>query len=295
MNWRRIRNWLLFSFVIGIGALLVIAWFVGGALVAPANRVVGPPPTDFPALSIQIESDSGATLAGWHLPVPDSNATAILLHPIRGDRRSMLSRAQLLRKHGYSTLLVDLQAHGESEGENITIGHLEKHDVLAAIEYVRSAAPTQKVVIVGSSLGGAATLFARPKVDAIVLESVYPTVSEAVHNRIGMRIGFLHHVVAPLLLIQLNPRLGVSPDELCPIDQLKQIQCPILIATGDCDEHTTIEEARRIFAMANDPKKLVVFNGAKHVDLLAYDQAKYEGEIVGYLNETLKEQVTQDP
>lgn len=203
----------------------------------------------------------------------------------------MLSRAKLFRQLGYSTLLIDLQAHGESIGKNITVGHLEQHDVSAAVDFIRDRHPEQKIAIIGRSLGGASTVFANPNVDVIVLESVFPTVSEAVHNRINIQLGPLHYVVAPLLLVQLNPRLGVSPNQLCPIDGLAQIQCPILIASGDCDKHTTIDETSRMFDAANHPKKLVVFEGAGHVDLLAYDQAKYENEIIGFVCQILKGEV----
>jgi len=292
MNWRRIRKWCAILAGVGSVALVVAAWFVGGALVAPANRTVGDPPADFPATSIQIQSDSGTTLACWYLPLTNSNATAILLHPIRGDRRSMISRARMLRRHGYSTLLIDLQAHGESTGQNITVGHLEKHDVNAAVEFIRDLESTQKIAIIGRSLGGASTIFANPDVDVIVLESVYPTVAEAVHNRIQMRMGMLHHVIAPLLLIQLKPRLNVSPDQLQPISELHNIQCPILIASGDRDGHTTIGETNRMFDAANEPKKLVVFSGAEHVDLLAYDPSKYENEIVGHVNQIIGERIS---
>ena len=291
MNWRRIRKWCTVIAAVTIAAILLGSWFVAGALVAPANQAVGAPPADFPAAAVEIKSESGAKLAGWHLPVPGSCATAILLHPIRGNRRSMLSRAKIFRQHGYSTLLVDLQAHGESTGDNITIGHLEKHDVSAAIEFVRDADPDQKIAVVGSSLGGASTVLAKPSVDVIVLESVYPTVTEAVHNRIEMRLGLLHHAIAPLLLVQLKPRLSVSPGQLRPIDHLADLGCPILIASGDRDEHTTISETNAMFSAANEPKKLVVFNGAGHVDLLAYDQSQYENEIVEYVNQIIGDRI----
>ena len=291
MNWIRIRKWCAILAGVGIVALLVVAWLVGGALIAPANRTVGEPPADFPAAAVQFESESGATISGWHLPIPNSKATAILLHPIRSDRRSMLSRAQLLRQHGYSTLLIDLQAHGESVGQNITVGHLEKHDVRAAVEYIRNHSSNQKIAIFGRSLGGASTVFANPDVDAIVLESVYSTVAEAVHNRIQMRAGFLHHAIAPILLVQLKLRLGVSADQLRPIVELQNIQCPILIASGDCDEHTTISETNRMYNAANEQKSLVIFHGAEHVDLFAHDPSKYENEIVGYVNQIIGERI----
>ncbi len=287
MSWCRIRKWCAIFSVVGIVVLLIAAWFIGGALVAPANRVVGSPPPDLPAVSVRIESNSGTILSGWHLPLPNSNATAILLHSIRSDRRSMLSRARLLRKHGYSTLLIDFQAHGESSGNNITIGYLEKYDVSSAVEFVRKNDPNQKIAIIGSSLGGASTALAKPDVDVIVLESVFPTLSEAVHNRVKIRLGFLHHVIAPLLLVQLNPRLGISPNQLRPIDELGKIHCPILIASGDRDKHTTLSETKRMFDAVNEPKKLVIFSGAEHIDLLTYDPLKYENEIIGYVNQII--------
>lgn len=283
----RRRKWCIIIATVSVVVMGLGTWLVGGALIASANRSVGSPPADFSAESVQIRSDSGSTLAGWHLQVPNSNATAILLHPIRGDRRSMLSRAKLLRQHGYSTLLIDLQAHGESIGENITLGHLEKHDVRAAVDFIRGIDATQKIVIIGRSLGGAATVFANPDVDVIVLESVYPTVTEAVHNRIRMRLGALHHVLTPCLLVQLKPRLNVTQEQLRPIVGLEELQCPILIASGERDEHTTADETRRMFDAARRPKKLVLFGGAAHVDLLAFDQQKYEKEIIGYVNRVI--------
>ncbi|MEM9943037.1 MAG: hypothetical protein AAF939_15850 [Planctomycetota bacterium] len=35
------------------------------------------------------------------------------------------------------------------------------------------------------------------------------------------------------------------------------------------------------------PKKLVVFEGAGHVDLFSYDATKYETEIISYLDQVL--------
>lgn len=287
MNWRRIRKWCLTIGAMSLAGLMIAAWLVAGSLIAPANRHIGEPPADFPASRIQIESESGARLAGWHYSAPDSTATVLLLHPIRGSRLSMLSRAKLFQQHGYSTLLIDLQAHGESPGENITAGFLEQHDVHAAVEYLRRVAPNQQIAIVGRSLGGAATVFANPDVDVIVLESVYPTLTEAVHNRVEMRLGMLHRIVAPILTGQLSLRLGISPTRLRPIDGLSRIQCPLLIASGDSDRHTTLEETRQMFQAANEPKQLVIFEDAGHVDLLEHDAKKYESEVVGFVDRTL--------
>ena len=46
------------------------------------------------------------------------------------------------------------------------------------------------------------------RVDALVLESVSPTLEEAIDNRLAIRPGPLGPPLAPLLTAQLRPRLG---------------------------------------------------------------------------------------
>lgn len=275
---------ILFLFVVA-----VTSWVAGSRLIAPAHRDVGDPPSELPAASCRLESDSGATLAGWHIPNPNASVTVILLHPIRGDRRSMLGRAKLFHAEGYAVLMIDLQAHGESSGDAITVGYREKKDVRAAVEFVRQLSPEHQIAIVGRSLGGAAALLGSPiAVDAMVLESVYPTIDQAVSNRIGMRLGPLKHPLLPLLLWQLKPRLGISSDDLRPIDYCDDISCPVMFLIGEQDQHTTTEETKRMFERASEPKELVVFKGAAHEDLLQHDRKLYQSKVVSFLDRHLQ-------
>ena len=284
MRRRKLLRWLIWMTGCGLVIGSIVLWWIGGALVAPANCVVGPPPGDLPVESFTLPSKSGSTVAAWYVPHEKARATAILLHPIRGNRRSMLTRAKLFYHAGYSVLLIDLQAHGESPGEHITVGHLERHDVAAAVDFVRNKTPDHAIVVVGRSLGGAAALLGSPLgIDALVLESVYPTIEEAVDNRIRMRLGSLSNVITPLLVWQLPLRLGISPDKLRPIDHMASIGCPVLVMAGDQDRHTTSAETRRMFEAAKEPKELVFFEGAGHEDLLAYDPHQYGTAVLGFL------------
>ena len=269
---------------------VVAMWIVGGKLVVPANHTVGPPPADLPFQTISIPTAGDNTLAAWYGPNANANATVVLLHPVRSDRRAMLGRARMLYERGYAVLLVDLQAHGESEGENITFGYLEKQDVIAAIDFAKQAQPNHKIGVIGWSLGGAATLLTSPlDVDAIVIESVYPTVTEAVYDRVAIRIGSLKHLVAPALLIQLRPRLGISPADLRPIEFIDQVDCPLLMLAGDADLHTPIGETQQMFAKAIEPKRLIVFPAAEHEDLFEFDRDRYISEVADFFDAYLGE------
>ena len=223
---------------------------------------------------------------------------AIYVRRLQGaDKSSMLSRAELLKRHGFSTLLIDLQAEGETRGNAITMGYLESADVVAARDWIRQTAPGRKIGVIGTSLGGASVLLApQPSgFDAVVLESVYPRIGRAIENRIRMWLGFLAPVLTPLLLIQLEPRLHITESDLEPIRWIGRLGAPVLVAAGSKDQHTTLEESRELFAAATKPKSLWVVEGAVHQDLLAYDPIAYEEHVVDFLRRNLAAQAAPGP
>jgi uncharacterized protein len=271
------------TMVAGVGA--VGPWWLGSRLVKPVQHAV-PLPADFPARALTIP---GTRIAAWWLDQGAGTPVVLLLHSIRADRSSMLSRARLLVRHGFSVALVDLQAHGETPGAAITFGWRESADVRAARAWLGREAPGRRVGVIGCSLGGAAVLLGPQPVgfDAAVLEAVYPRFRRAIEYRIRIRLGGLAPLLTPLLLVQIGPRLGVSPAELEPVRSMARLGAPVLVVAGSRDEHTTAAESDDLFQAAIEPKRLWVVDGARHQDLLAYDPAGYEAQVVGFLRKYL--------
>jgi len=259
-------------------------WLAGSILSAAANQQVGDLPSDLAGTSVQFSSASGATIHGWFIPGKKGAGAIILMHGVRANRLSMLDRARFLSHKGYTILLFDFQAHGESTGEHITFGHLEGMDAQAALSFLRSKAPDEKVGVIGVSMGGAAVLLANPPldVDAVVLEMVYPTIKEAIRNRLTAHLGRWSGFLTPLLSWQLKPRLGIDADLLRPIDHIGKISAPKLLIVAAEDQHTTLDESRRMFDAASEPKELWVVNGAKHVDLYPVAKKEYEQHVLGF-------------
>lgn len=270
--------------------MLLAAWGVGTLLIASVNRPVGAPPPGLSAQTVAFRSASGSLLHGWFLRGRKGAGAVVLLHGVRGDRRSMLGRARLFADAGYSVLLFDFQASGESSGRHITFGYLESRDVLAAVEYVRRQAPGEKIGIVGVSLGGAAALLASPplRVDALVLEMVFPTIDEAITDRLEMRLGHAGDLVKPLLTAQIGPRLGTSPDQLRPIDHVAHLSAPKLFVVGAEDQHTKLAESERMFRRACAPKELWVVPGASHTDLYRKAPEEYRRCVLPFLARSLR-------
>lgn len=288
----RVLRWsagLLLVAASGLALLWGAAWLVGSQLSQPQRRAVGVPPADWPAHSLQWATEDGGRIRGWLATGRTGRGVVLLLHGVRADRLAMLARARMLHRQGYSVCLIDLPAHGESSGERIGFGMAEGAGVRAAMAYVRQQLPGEKVAVIGVSLGGAALLLSHvaPGPDAVVLESVFPDIRQAIDNRVRAHIGWLADVVTPLLAWQLPLRLHLELAQLRPIDHVKALGAPVLIAAGLQDRHTTPAETRELFDAAPEPKALWMVEGAAHVDLYDYAPKPYEQRVLGFLDRYL--------
>jgi len=286
----RVVCWAGLASALAASGAVAASWVLGSLLLAPAQRSVGSPPPSLNASDIAFESASGSRLGGWAIQGREGGGVVVLAHSVRSNRREMLGRAELLHTAGYSVLLFDQQAHGESSGSQITFGHQESHDARAAVAYARSRWPAERMAYLGVSQGGAAALLgARPlDVDALILEEVYPTIAEAITNRVAIRLGPLAPLVTPLFLVQSRMRLGVSADEIAPIRGLDSICAPLLLIAGANDRHTTLAESERMFAAAPQPKELWVIAEAAHQDFHKLETTRYEARVLEFLARWLR-------
>lgn len=280
------RRKIALSLLMAVGLLGVIfIWNIGSVLVSPSNHPVADPPPGFSWQSVEFASQSGATIHGWFLPGKPGWGAVVLMHGVHADRRTMLARAEFLSKSGFAVLLFDFQGHGESLGRQITFGFLESRDAQAAVEFMRRKIPGEKIGVIGVSLGAASALLAEPPlpVDALVLESSFPTIYQATDDRMVDRFGWIGKLGTPLLTCQLKPRLGIGPDDLQPIEHARNISVPKFFIAGSADPLTTARESEALFNAAAAPKEFWLVPGAGHVDMHAFAGAEYERRVLAYL------------
>src|SRR5262245_15997986 len=131
------RLWLIAFALLGI-------LLVGGGIAAAslqtllhAERTVRP---DVPgAAVVQIQAaDSISLKASWFPPPIASTRCVMFLHGVGGWRERASRFTPLFRKEGYGLLAPDSRAHGESGGEQVTFGLLEKYDTIAWTKWMRS-------------------------------------------------------------------------------------------------------------------------------------------------------------
>lgn len=277
------------SFVVLFLVTILAIFIIGTNLSKPHQSTIHAPKNLLGYQNVSFVSKSGSTLAGWFLKGSDSMGGILLMHGVGSNRLEMLNRALFLNKSGYSVLLFDFQGHGESLGKNITFGFLESRDANAAFDFLHKKLQNKSIGVIGVSLGGASAVMSDVlnKADALVLESVYPTLGEAVENRIAIRIGDWGKFLSPLLTFQLKPRLGFTHHQLKPIERIHQAKGAVFIIAGTQDKHTTIDESHKLFEAANHPKSFWPLKGAAHIDLFDYSPEQYQQNILQFFSQHL--------
>lgn len=284
------RHLVILAVFLALVAAIVACLLVGHVLTRPALHPMPTPPSDLPIQEARIRTTDAQPLSGWWIPGRKSAGAVLLLHGIRSDRTQMLGRARFLHRLGYHTLLPDLPAHGESRGDHITFGAEESRGVAGALAYLATAAPDERIGVIGVSLGAASIVLLdqHPPLAAVVLESLYPTIAEAAADRLELHLGPAARGLAPLLLWQLPVRLGIPAARLRPIDALPSLRAPVLIASGTRDRHTPWAETEALYRAAAEPKQLWPVEGAIHQDLHAYSPRTYEAVVADFLAKHLR-------
>jgi dipeptidyl aminopeptidase/acylaminoacyl peptidase len=210
------------------------------------------------------------------------------MHGLRSNRLQLVDRIRFLNKAGFSVLAFDFQGSGESAGKSLTFGHLESQDATAALKFIRQKLPNEKIGVIGISMGGVAFLLQTEKTDALILEMVYPTIQKAIENRLNLWLFPGADNLSPFLTAQFPLRLGISVNELRPLDKIKKVDCPTFFIAGESDRHTTLAESRQLFESANQPKDLWIVPQAEHGDFLKNAPQDYEEKVLTFFRQTLR-------
>ena len=273
---------------------LAMAGASGCAFVAnPAREQVPPPPPALSAQEVSFSSASGSRMKAWFLPGTPGAGAVLLFHGIGSNRTSMEGRAAFLHDAGFTVLMPDFEGHGESTGETVTYGARESLDAAAALEFLKGVAPGERIGVIGVSMGGAATLLGNDPLpaDAYVLESVYPTIRQAVANRLGAWLGPIGGVgrmfTSPVLKM-ISSKTGVREGDLQPIARIGRLHAPVLVIAGTADRYTPLAEAESLFAHAPAPKTFWAVEGADHEDLYAFTPKEYRRQVGSFLTRLLR-------
>ncbi|MFT6746753.1 MAG: pimeloyl-ACP methyl ester carboxylesterase [Glaciecola sp.] len=228
-----------------------------------------------------------------------TKGTIILVHGIRGSKEHFIGLSQWLAQNGYNAVLVDLRAHGQSEGRYCTFGVNEKIDLsllidkLIALEdgnhnSIGSVGSIGSIGIWGQSLGAAValqTLSFDSRIKFGVIESTFSDFESISHDYLNYFMWYSHESMSKFLVHRAG-ELGKFKTELAsPVIACKSIHQPILMAHGDSDKKINIKYGKGNFkALASNHKEFITVEGANHVSVWKTGGERYFEKVLGFID-----------
>lgn len=222
---------------------------------------------------ITLHTKDGLHLLAWYKPAKPNQTTVLFLHGNAGHIGHRMPLVRQLLDAGFGVLLLEYRGYGSNEGHPSEKGLYE--DGQAAIRFLQAAnVEPQQVMLFGESLGtGVATeLAAQYPVCALVLQSPFTSMTD---------LARFHY-----------PWVFLKPwDRFDSFSKIQSIHAPLLILHGTQDDIVPIAQARKLFAQAQEPKKMLEFNESSHNDM--WDTPSYSQNIIQFANQYCQISSTQ--
>lgn len=280
--------WVVFALAVYLLTLAVITW---ASLHPPRIPVFfSPGGLGAPQEEVEFKTPDGNTLRGWWIEAPNAKGVAVLSHGYVMNRSELAPVAYVLWQMGISSLLFDFRAHGRSGGKVTTMGFKEGEDVTAAALYARERCPGGPLVLIGSSMGSAASAFAaatRPDIaDALVLDSCYSTLASASLGWWRFLGGKLLAVILSPVTIFAIPAIGFNPFRVDVSEAMRKLSTkPVLFLHGNRDVLALPKEATRNHKAWGGSREIVWFEGCGHAEGRWIHPELYQDSLVRFLED----------
>ncbi len=295
----------------GLGFLVLLAMIAYGSWIAHKMTVMervslDSHPTTLGLSCEDVEFPSRGDevpLSGWYLPAAQDDRCVILIQSTHHHRNDPQIRALRLGRDlvegGFSVLLFDFRARGESGGNRSSEGDRGQWDVFGAIDYlVGRGIPVERIGLLGFSLGaGVAILVAaqEPRIPALVSDSGFLDYMKELRQ---LYIGpfLLPSWFAGFVVLAGRALFDADFRNVRPVHVVEGISQPIFFIHGEDDSVIHHEESRELHIVSdNHEDRIWIVPGAEHVNVYRKMPEEYIRRVSSFFQRHLLENELANP
>ncbi len=220
---------------------------------------------------VTIKSRDGLTLVGHWYPAQNAKRIIIGMHGWRSSWYADFGTcSEFLHDQGCSMLFPDQRSQGESEGDHIGFGVLERNDCYDWVNYVIDRfGQDLPIYLCGISMGATTVLMASefeyPSCVKGIISDCGFTSPRAIwsyvmkHNlHISDKIGY------PIANFFVNKKASYDGDDMSTVDALRKTKLPVLFIHGDNDKFVPVQMTYENYAACASEKEIFIVHGAGH-------------------------------
>lgn len=248
-----VLKWLLIIVAIGyLGVLALLFVKQRGMLFPiPTRERTSPQAAGFPEAEEHVlTAEDGEKVIVWHVPAKPGRPVILYFHGNGDYLAGRVSRLRAMTSDGIGLVALSYRGYAGSSGSPSEHGILL--DAAAAYAFTTARYAAERIVVWGFSLGTgvAVALASEHPVGKLILEAPYTSTADIA----GSALPYV-------------PVRWLMRDQFRSDERIAQVRVPLLVMHGTDDPVIPIVFGERLFALANEPKRLVRFAGGGHDNL----------------------------
>ncbi len=247
---------------------IAIAVMQRNLIYRPDPRLVSPDERGFAGVDTWgLETPDGETIVAWYAPAEPGQPTFLYFHGNRGWIELRDERLAELKSRGFGVLMPSYRGYGGSSGRPTEAANIADAKLAYGSLLARGLTAGQ-IVIFGESLGTgiAVQLSAVRPAAALILDSPYTSMAAIARLRY------------PWLPVSFLLR-----DRYDTLRHLPAVTAPILVLHGGADVLVPASMGQAVYDASPEPKSILVFEGASHLDHASVGSFDLVGAFIGEL------------
>ena len=261
---------------------------------------------DFGITSNELTIKSEDNIDLWVSEVTVENPKAIIIY-ISGIVQPSVTyyygHAKWMKNNGYASFLLELRAHGKSEGDKICLGYEETKDVEALVQYIKGQEKYKDIPIVlqGVSMGGAVAVNAfgsMEEISGLIAMSAYSSFEDVVYDYMNNNHvpQFVSNFGRFITRIGLYFNFGNIVNTMKPINQIQNSNGrPVFLIASKGDTSVPYQNTLRLKEKIEDCELWIRDSDAhfiiENTDFINFEQdEEYCNKILMFLEEKIIQQ-----
>jgi hypothetical protein len=242
---------------------------------------------------VYLESHDGLSLHGyWIQNVNPTNKTVILAHGYSSNGKGMANLGKFFYEElGFNVLLPDNRGHGQSEGDFIGFGWVDRLDYLKWIDHViDKLGEESEIILHGISMGGSTVLMTSgehlPKqVKAIISDCAYTSVKDELTYQLERMYKLPSFPIIETTSLLTKVRAGYYFGEASALKQVAKTEVPILYIHGDADVFVPYDMVYELYEATPSEKEVFIVEGAGHAVAFNKNPDGYKRAVINFVDQ----------